>query len=187
MKSIKTIQTFFKTANVLSQIAFIFSVIGFCGCAAGILSLGLGNGGLIKIGGITLHGLISNDLGYNTKSITAMLSGWAVVCAGEAVLSKFAEICFKNELSAGTPFTFSGAKELMRLGILALAVPTGCAVLGGIVEGVIAGFMNVEKIAAADMYIDNSANLALGIMFIVISLLCRYGAELNSNNETDVC
>ena len=47
--------------------------------------------------------------------------------------------------------------------------------------------MNVEKIAAADMYIDNSANLALGIMFIVISLLCRYGAELNSNNETDVC
>ncbi len=86
MKSLKTIQTFFKTANVLSKIAFIFSVIGFCGCAAGILSLGLGNGGLIKIGGITLHGLISNDLGYNTKSITAMLSGWAVVCAGEAVL-----------------------------------------------------------------------------------------------------
>ena len=105
MKSLNTIQKLSKIGKVLSKIAFIFSVIGFCGCIAGLLSLNFGNGRLIKIGGVTLHGLIPEEYGYNIKSITATLSGWLIVCAGEAVLAKFAESYFKNELKAKTPFT----------------------------------------------------------------------------------
>ena len=183
MKSLNTIQKLSKIGKILSKIAFIFSVIGFCGCIAGLLSLRLGSGSLIKIGGATLHGLISEEYGYNTKSIGATLSGWMIVCAGEAVLSKFAEVYFKNELKAETPFTLASAKELLRLGILTLVIPTGCAVAGSIVEGVIAGFMKVEKAAAMDMYFDNAASIVLGIMFILGSLLCRYGAELKERAE----
>ena len=58
MKSLDTIQKMSKIGKFLSKIAFIFSVIGFCGCIAGLLSLSFGNGSLIKIGGVTLHGLI---------------------------------------------------------------------------------------------------------------------------------
>ena len=181
MKSLNTIQKLSKIGKVLSKIAFIFSIIGFCGCIAGLLSLSFGNGNLIKIGGVTLHGLISEEYGYNIKSIIATLSGWMIVCAGESVLAKFAEVYFKNELKAETPFTLAGAKELLRLGILTIAIPTGCAVVGSIVEGIVAGFMNVEKATAMDMYFDNEASIALGIMFILGSLLCRYGAELKEN------
>lgn len=183
MKSLSTIQTLSKIGKVLSKIAFIFSVIGFCGCIVGLLSMNLGNGSLIKFGGVTLHGLISSDYGYNINSITAALSGWMVICAGEAVLAKFAEVYFKNELTAGTPFTLAGAKEMLRLGILTLAIPTGCAVVGSIVEGIIVGFMKVEKAAAMDLYFDNESSIALGVMFIVISLLCRYGSELQENKD----
>ncbi len=178
MKSLNTIQKLSKIGKVLSKIAFIFSVICFCGCIAGLLSLSFGNGSLIKIGGVTLHALISEEYGYNIKSITATLSGWMIICAGEAVLAKFAEVYFRNELRAETPFTLAGAKELLRLGILTLTIPTGCAVVGSIVEGIIAGFMKVEKAEAMDMYFDNEASIVLGIMFILGSLLCRYGAEL---------
>ena len=178
MKSLNTIQKLSKIGRVLSKIAFIFSVISFCGCIAGLLSLSFGNGSFIKIGGVTLHGLIFEEYGYNIKSISATLSGWMIVCVGEAVLAKFAEVYFKNELSAETPFTLAGAKELLRLGILTAAIPTGCAVAGSIVEGIIAGFMKVEKAAAMDMYFDNESSIVLGIMFILGSLLCRYGAEL---------
>ena len=181
MKSLNTIQRLSKIGKVLSKIAFIFSVIGFCECIVGLLSLSFGNGSLIKIGGATLHGLISEEYGYNIKSITAMLSGWMIVCAGEAVLAKFAEVYFKNELNAETPFTLAGAKELLRLGILTTAIPTGSAVVGSIVEGIVAGFMNVEKATAMDMYFDNEASIVLGIMFILGSLLCRYGAELREH------
>ena len=183
MKTLKTIQALSKLGKILSKIAFIFSVIGFCGCIAGLLSLNFGNGGLIKIGGVTLHGLVSENLGFDIKSISAALAGWLIVCAGEAVLAKFAEAYFKNELKAGTPFTLSGARELLRLGILTLAVPTGCVVAGRIVEGIAAGFMKTERASSIDMYFDNAASIALGVMFIVISLLCRYGAELRDGGE----
>lgn len=79
MKSLQTIQKLFKIGKILSRIAFIFSVIGFCGCIAGLLGLSFGNGSLIKLGGVTLHQLISEEYGYNIKGITASLSGWLSV------------------------------------------------------------------------------------------------------------
>lgn len=182
MKSLKTIQSLSKVGMILSKIAFIFSVIGFCGCVVGLIGLGFGGGNVLKIGGVTLHGLIAENLGGD-GSVAAALSGWLFVCAGEAVLAKFSEICFKNELKAETPFTFAFSKEVLRLGILTLAIPTGCAVLGSVAEGIVAGFANVQKAAAMDIYFDNAASIVLGVMFIFVSFLCRYGAELAQNKD----
>lgn len=181
MNALNRIQTLSKIGKILSKIAWILSIIGFCGCIIGLLSLNIGNGGPLKLGGVTLHGLISEEYGFNVKSSTAVLSGWLIVCAGKAVLAKFAEVFFKNELNAETPFTLTGAKELLRLGILTLAIPTGCKVAGSIVEGIVAGFMQVEKAAALDLYFDHEASITLGIMLILGSLLCRYGAELREH------
>ena len=183
MKSLHAIQKLSNIGKILSKIAFILSVIGFCGCIAGLISIRFGNGGVIKLGGVYLHNLIDSDYGYNLKSITAVLSGWLVVCAGEAVLAKFAEIYFKNELTAGTPFTTCGAKELMRLGILTIAIPVGSAVVGSVTEEIIAGFLHIEKAAVLDMYFDNETNIILGVMFMMVSLLCRYGAELTQQKD----
>ena len=61
MKSLNTIQKLSKIGKVLSKIAFIFSVIGFCGCIAGLFSLNFGNSSLIKSGGVTLHILIFDN------------------------------------------------------------------------------------------------------------------------------
>ena len=113
----------------------------------------------------------------------AGVCGWLIVCAGQAVLAKFAETYFKNKLQAGTPFTFGGAKELLRLGVLTLVIPTGCSVLGSIAEGIAAGFWNAEKAAALDLSFDNEASIVLGVMFLPGSLLCRYGAELTQQDS----
>lgn len=176
MKSLKNIQTLSKMGKVLSKIAFIFSVIGFCGCIAGLVSLFFDNGSLIRIGGVTLHSFIPENSGYNMKSISAALSGWMIVCAGEAVVAKAAEIYFKHELQAETPFTSSGAYELKRLGILTIAVSVGSTVLGIIVQELVAGF------AGATVLMENTYDcesaVFIGIMFIVMSIFCKYGAEI---------
>lgn len=155
MKSLQTIQKLFKIGKILSRIAFIFSVIGFCGCIAGLLSLSFGNGSLIKLGGVTLHQLISEEYGYNIKGITASLSGWLSVPVKQYLQSLRKST---SKMEAGkrqaNSFTLAGAKELLRLGILTITIPTGCAVAESIVEGVIIGFMKVEKAAAMDMYFD---------------------------------
>lgn len=185
MKSLNTIQKLSQIGRIFSKIAFILSVIGFCGCIAGIISLSFGSGEVTKIGGVALHNLLKSDYGYNVKSITAALVGWLVICAGEAVLAKFAEVYFKKELKAGTPFTLDGAKKMNRLGILTLAIPVGSAIIGGIAEEIIAGFLKIETSAVLDICFDNEANFALGIVFIIISLLCRYGAELADNGGAE--
>lgn len=99
----------------------------------------------MSIGKIKIHGTILSDVGVNAANFAAALSGWMIVCAGEAVVAKFAEIYFKNELQAETPFTIGGAKELQRLGILVIAVSVFCNAAGVLIEGVVSGFTNVEK------------------------------------------
>lgn len=175
MNTLSTLQRLSKLGKVLSGIALTFSMIGLCGCTAGLLSLCFGTGGVMKLGGVAFHGLISAEGGYNIKSMTALLWGWLVACAGEGVLAGFAKGYFKNELNAGTPFTVAGARELLRLGILTIAIPAACAVAGGIAWLVSAGFRGAPGISA--LHIGNGASIALGVMFILGSLLCRYGAE----------
>ena len=183
MNSLKTIQTLSKIGKTLCKIAFVFAVIGICGCIIAIISSSIGGGNVLKLGGITIHGLISENLGYETGSIVAALIGWLIVCAGEAILSKYAELYFKNELAAETPFTFPGAKELLRLGIMTAVIPTGCAIIGSIVEGIAAGMMNAEKAAGMNMHIYNEVSITLGIMFILAALLCHYGAAIREGKK----
>lgn len=183
MKSLKRIQSLHKLGRILSKLAFVFAVIGVCGCIAGLLSLRFGDGSLLKFSGVTIYGLIAQGTGYNIKSIAAALSGWMIVCAGEAVLASFAAAYFRNELEAGTPFTRDGARELLRLGILTMAIPLGCAVAGKITQGIVGSFLHVTKEATADLAFGNGGSMMLGGMFLAVSLLCRYGAELREGRE----
>lgn len=175
MKTLKTIQTLAKIGKVLSCIAFIFACIGFGGSVVGTLSAAFGGGFAIKLGGVTIYDLFGGARYSELEGVCAASLGWMIVCAGEAVVAKFAELYFKRELAAGTPFTLSGAKELTRLGVLTLAVPTGCAVLAAVVSGIAASFLRASE--AMDVDFDNGVSIALGVMFLVAALLCRLGAE----------
>lgn len=177
-KNLKILQKIAQIGKILSKVAFVFSLIGACGCIIGWISTLFGNGGVIKIGGVTLYGMLGDLNIYNSKSAKATLVAWLIVCVGEAVLAKLAEVYFRNELAAGTPFTQAGARELKRLGILTMAVPTGCVVVAEIVQGIIAEFMNVAADSCMDLNFDNEASVVLGVMFIVCSFLCGYGAEM---------
>lgn len=181
--TLTVIQHLFRLGRTLSKIVFICAVIGFCGCAAGLISAALGSSSVMKLGGLTLHGILSFSDGRSLAVVSAALSAWLIFCGGEAVLAWSARRYFVNELFAGTPFTFSGADELKHLGILTICIPLGCAMLGDIVQAVIAGHQNVSADFSADLLFDNSGFVALGVMFLVMSLLCRHGAEQTKKAE----
>lgn len=178
MKSLQIIQTLSKIGKVLSKIVFVFSIIGAVGCTVGMASLTFGDSGVLKIGGVTIHGLIENKAGVDVNSLYPMMAGAMIVCIGEAVLARFAEKYFAHELASGTPFTVDGANEMLRLGVLTICVPLGALILAQIVSSVM-----VEVNGCGEAFgIDNGGSAALGIMFIVMSVLCRYGAELQTQN-----
>lgn len=177
MKTLRTIQKLSKAGKILSRIAFVLALVGFCGCIAGLISVRWGNGSVIRWGGVTLHGILSHSDAYDLKTVAAALTGITFVCAGEAVLAWFAMRYFQNELKAGTPFTLSGAKELLRLGILTCAVPLGSAMAASIAEGIVSSYLLAARDSYSDIFFNNDGSIALGVMFIIMSLLCRYGAE----------
>ena len=185
MTSLSTIQKLSKLGKILSNLAFIFSIVGCIGCLLGMIALQTGAGSVLKLGGVTIHGLVGEISGVGNRGITAGLCGWLVICIGQAVLAKFAVLYFHHELAAGTPFTASGAQELLRLGIMTIAIPLGCDIAGSIVAGIAAGLMQTEPASGMAQNFDSSGSIVLGIMFLLGSLLCRYGAELRGNTEPD--
>lgn len=177
-KNYKILQKITKIGKILSKIAFVFSIIGICGCFVGLISNVFGSGKFFKIGGITIYGMLADFNAYNVKSISATLLAWMVVCVGQAVLAKFAELYFRNAETSGTPFTQTGARELRRLGIMMIVIPTVCAALAEIVHGIMTGFMNGMAEEWSDLNFDNEASVIVGVIFIVGSFVCGYGAEL---------
>lgn len=182
-KNYKVLQMIAKIGKILSKVAFVFSVIGICACFAGLLSSVFGSGMVFKIGGINVYRMLADFDADNVKSISAVIAAGLIVCTGYAVLAKFAELYFSRAENSGTPFTQSGAKELRRLGILVMVIPTGCAVLAEIVQGIMIGFMDVIADGRLDLSFDNEASVVAGVMLIVGSFICGYGAELTEKKN----
>ena len=176
MKTLKTIQTLAKIGKILSKIVFVFCIVGLCLCVAAVCVLSLG-AGTMKVGDVTVDGLIEEHASVNEATVYAGIAVVALFCAAEAVQSKCAERYFRNELADGTPFTLRGAKELLRLGILVIAVSIGTVVGCEIGLGIASGITpNIDRFSAGDY-----GSVGLGIGMILFSLLCRYGAELKQN------
>ncbi len=182
MKTLNTIQTLSKIGKILSKIVYIFCIIGAVGCIVGVVCLPFADTGVLKVGGVTIYGLVVNRAGIDLNSLYSLMTGAMIVCIGQAVTAKFAERYFSHELTAGTPFTVGGAKELLHLGIITICVPLGAMILAQIISSIV-----TEFIGCGDAFkLEGGDSVTLGVMFIVMSLLCKYGAECRENGENDL-
>ena len=173
MKTLNTIQTISKIAKVISKIIFICSIVGLCLCIASIISLAIGTEGL-KLAGVTIQGILQDKGNISDGTLYASLARATVYCIGTIVLTKLSELYFKNELEAGTPFTFDGAKEMLRLGIFSICITIGQEIIASIVYSVLAkSLTDVAPLPETEA----SGGVAIGIALIIISLICKYGAE----------
>lgn len=96
-----------------------------------------------------------------------------ILCSGEAVIAKFAEHYFKGELLDGTPFNMERSKELTRLGIITI----GVSIVTEAVAAIVYEIMSFIFVNTDSLEIGNWGSVGIGITFIIVSLICRYGAE----------
>ncbi len=181
-KTLGALQKLSKIGKILSKIVAICCIIGAIGCLVGIVSLLTTGFAEYSIGGITLHGLIENSAKISIGTLYAVMNVGLILCIGEAVIAKLAEKYFKNELAAGTPFTFEGAEEMMRLGICIIGVSLGTAIAAPIVYAII----NHYHAIVGEMDFNGAAQVGTGIAFIITSLLCKLGAEKDAGNQADL-
>lgn len=181
MKTLQTIQKLSKIGKVISTIVFIASIIGVVGCIAGIIALACIPEETFSLRGVTVHGIVEKSDDISIGTCYTMMTIAIIMCAGEAVLAKIAELYFRDELADGTPFTFDGAHKLMRLGICDICIPLGTTIAANIAYEI----MKYSLQDVAEMNIDSAVSVGMGIMFILISLLCKYGAELTQSKDTE--
>lgn len=169
MKTLNIIQKLSKIGKVLSKIMFIFCIIGFCGCIVGIFSMALG-AETLKFGGVTLESILNTEAEVTIGTVYAAMAAGMILCAGEAVLAKFAEYYFKRELADGTPFTFAGAKEMQRLGIL-ISVLTMQAFIEYVPLMILSQFISIGLYIS--MMRDNPAQITY-LIYTLFSMVCQF-------------
>lgn len=169
-KSLKAIQIIVKVAKVLATIVFVCSIIGGVGCLVALFAFAAVQEVIIPL-------LEENSVMTAADIIFTFVSG-VIFCAGEAVLAKFAMVYCEHELQAGTPFTYDGAKEVLRLGILSLAIPAGISLVVSVAYGIL-------TLIYPDMLVtmENSFSMTTGLALLAASVVFRYGAELSERAE----
>lgn len=171
-KSLKTVQTVCKVCKVLAEIAFVLFVVG----AVLMLACGIFIGtdkmdALMSSGALVLDEMLQQS-GVTQEYVTAVFICMTIIIVAEAVVAKFINVYFKHELKAGTPFTFEGAKEMLRLGIITIAVPAGASLVATIVFGIMAAGSGL------DSEFNFEISLGMGLVFLALSPLLKHGTEL---------
>lgn len=179
-KSLKTIQNLFKAGSIISKVFQIIYIIGLCICVLTGFTLYLGIMEPVKLNGITIYGLVTSIDSQTFGDAFFVCVKGAIACLGSAILSGIAYSTCKNELLSSNPFTFEGADELKKLGISYIVIPFVTNILLAAVHAV-----SITMFNANDINIFNlDVSLGMGIAFVILSVVCRYGAEVYTEKDT---
>ena len=173
MKSLQTIQKTCKVFQTLTKIVMILCFVG-----SGLLLLGLICGIVISSTGAVISGNMETLYRLTSSAsffeMVGSLLAELVLTLTEALLFAYAYKCLSQELSDGTPFTETGAIMVRKLGIKLIVMPIVAAIIAATIY---ASF----GIDAAEP--DNGASVVMGIALILVSMILRYGAELEQRNK----
>lgn len=169
MEQLQKIQKTFHIFEILTKIAYIFSIVGAVFCAVGALCAlcYLSGGQVFSLFGEPIT--IFSTTRTMSETLAIMLADFVMITV-EAILLSFALRYLKAEQAAGTPFTEAGADMLKKLGIRCIWMP----IVAMVVASVIGVCYNVENLNVD----SNLPSLATGVVLILASMIFRYGAAL---------
>lgn len=172
MKSLEIIQKIVKVLRILAKIAYIFCIIGAVASAIGAASL-FAIDENSEIWKKALEAIQPDTIDLAAVRCTCLTG--VFVCAAGAVLSWFSKRLFEDELAAGTPFDRNICKDVLKVGIIYLAV----SVVSGIIIAIIYACFKLDA--------DGSGfpGFTTGIVYIIFWLLCRYGADVKEGVGAD--
>lgn len=179
MKSLKIIQTLAKIGKIVSKVLFICCVVGFCGCIVGLIALLIG-ADKVKFDGKNLNEiLIEHADGTTLNTLYDIIVVGIILSAGEAVLCKFTEKYFDKQLAIGTPFDLEFSRSTLKTAILIICIPLVLILLASISHAIFKECLSGVK----SMNLADYSSVGLGVGFIVLSLVYKYGADVIAQSK----
>lgn len=179
MKSLKVVQGFAKAGKIISLILYIFAIIGAIGTAVGLIIM-LAFKGMVVEGEKTIEQLIEQETKQPMVCMYAEMICAIIVCVAEIPVCLMAKKYFEYELAQGTPFTFDGANKMLKLGIWILCLGLASAVACSIVYGI---YVAIHGDIFPDSAFSFSGSFWLGLAFIAISYILKYGADVKQTAD----
>ena len=161
MKFLSIIQKIVKVAIVLIIIAIS---LFFAGAVYELILVGIE---------LLTHGARTIDMDLITHALEHV-----VHFVANGILLLFVFRYLRHELHDGTPYTAEGAKELREIGIHTMIHPV---ITGSIITII---YVACGKTFPAFFTEGSFMGVILGFVLIFVSLMLRYGAELEKNNQT---
>ena len=172
-KNLHTIQVLAKVGRIVARIIWIACTVATVLLLCGMVSLACGLDGLIKVGDVTIRGLVTAETELSTQQFYIVCVAGAIMAAGNAIMAWFADRYFTLQIKTGTPFTNTCANGMRKLGLI--------YVIGAIITNSVAGLAVLIMQSAMDttvvLNLEGGSGIIAGIMFLVFSVLFRYGAE----------
>lgn len=175
MTALEKLQKIFHVFQVLAKAAMILCFVAAGLAVAALVCLLIWkNGTALYLDGrfVAVSGVAEVHAG-----ICALLSA-AVMTLTDGVLFLFAWQYLKAEEAAGTPFTVSGADTVKKLGIRIIVLPLVAVIISAVIYGCFG--------LTPDVDISSGSCVITGGVLILVSLIFRYGAELEEARHEQI-
>lgn len=171
MNNLEKIQKGMRVLQILSKIILIFAIVGVVLASIGAT--------LVASDVLNMENQFLNFLSVTAEmskgQLVGILAAAAISLLSGGILTAFAYRYFTAELKEGTPFTNAGADRIKQLGIIEIAISIiSMSVIDGIYENI--GLAEWNRF-------DDAGSITLGICLILLSMVVRYGAELEQKNK----
>ena len=175
MTALEKLHKIFHVFRVLAKAAMILCFVAAGLAVAALVCLLIWkNGTALYLDGrfVAVSGVAEVHAG-----ICALLSA-AVMTLTDGVLFLFAWQYLKAEEAAGTPFTVSGADTVKKLGIRIIVLPLVAVIISAVIYGCFG--------LTPDVDISSGGCVITGGVLILVSLIFRYGAELEEAGHEQI-
>ena len=171
MTNLEKIQKGMRALQILSKIILIFAIVGVTLASIGATLVA---SDVANMENQFLH-FISVTAEMSKGQLVGTLTAAAVSLLFGGIITAFAYRYFTAELKEGTPFTNAGADRIKQLGIMEIVLSV---ISTGIIDVI------YEKIGLSEWNrFDDSGSITFGICLILLSMVVRYGAELEQKTR----
>lgn len=166
MSNLEKIQKGMRVLQILAKIILIFAIIGVVLASSGAALVA---SDVLNMENQFLH-VLSVTAEMSKGQLVGILTATVTSLLFVGILIAFAYRYFTAELKEGTPFTNAGADRIKQLGTMEIALSViSMSVIDGIYENI--GLAEWNRF-------DDAGGITLGICLILLSMVVRYGAEL---------
>lgn len=180
MKTLETIQKAARIGKNVTRIFLFLSIFFITLSIIALMAVILSDGMGVDVKDYTIGGLFRSREDVASLDAIIYIIALSVYFIGHTYLWNSAYRCFAVEVETGTPFRIENYRNLRSLGIATILFPA----LFELLTLILLNFASEHVFSGSSIMEYNPlSTFSLGVMIIFVSVVCRYGTEIEAKKN----